>query len=386
MSKPKLILHIGHSKTGTTSLQNYFYRYSSDLLRSGYLYPTRKSVRNNHILLPAGFVKDAGFRLPNNLTYRDDFERYERDFQRFWNSLLEDVKINDPGTVILSCEWFFRDFSEISRVSLSEFLGEYFSSVTVVAYIRSPVADYLSRLAQSIRTANPIPTPHARQIRAVIEYYQGQFPGCVQVHPFDRQQLRGGDILHDFCSRYVPQVLPDIERRSLKSFNTSLPWPLLRGLRRLRELAQGNTGLCSYSTRARIDWAAEDYLRLHPGERRHDVCLQAGVEAFIRHSAVDYLWLKEQFGVEFPDLDYAQIESMHNPYEAGFALERIVDFSKCPEVAFPLERYLGNGPRLWMNCLALYLRVQSHRIFRMYLSDLWLLHKARVMLQRFKES
>lgn len=384
MHKPKLILHIGHSKTGTTSLQNYFYRYSADLLKFGYLYPTRKSVRNNHILLPAGFIKDAGLRLPNNLTYHDGFERFEQDFQRFWKALLEDVEVHDPDTVILSCEWYFIDFSKISRLSLNEFLGQYFSSVTVVAYIRSPVADYLSRLAQRIRTANPIPIPEARQIRAVIEYYQSQFPGCVQVHPFDRQQLRGGDILHDFCSRYVPQALPDIERLKLKSFNTSLPWPLLRELRRLRELAQVGAGLCSYSTRARIDWASKDYLRLNPEEKKNDVRLQADVEAFIRRSAVDYLWLKEQFGIEFPDLDYAQIESIPSPYETGFALERIVDFSKCPEVAFPLERYLGNGPGLWMNRLALFLRVQSHRIFRMYLSDSWLLCKARVMRQRFK--
>lgn len=386
MKKPKLILHVGHSKTGTTSLQNYLYRNSAELLKAGYLYPTRKSVRNNHILLSGGFLQATGCNLPHNLTYNNNFNLFEKDFKRFWNALMEDVEEHSPETVILSCEWYFTDFTKYSRISLCEFLGKYFSTVTLVAYIRSPAPDYLSRLAQRIRTANPVPVPGARQIRATIEYYQTQFPGCVQVHPFDRRQLRGGDILHDFISRYIPEALPAIAQLKHRPFNASLPWPLLRALQKIRELAQSGSGLCTYSTRARIDWAAADYLRLHPDEKKYDVRLQTDVEAYIRSSAVDYLWLKEQFGVEFPDLDYAQIESVPCPYAADIKLDRIVDFSQCPQNDFPLDRYLGNGPRLWITCMLLILRLKFHRVFRAYLRDTWLLSKIRTSFLRSQEA
>lgn len=369
MKKPALILHIGHGKTGTTSLQNYLYRNAIDFRRLGYLFPTRNSVRENHILLPAGFVRGEGFHIAHKQIYLNNFKRFERDFKRFWAALVADIDEFSPHTVILSAEQMFRDFSATSRIPLAEFLGEYFSDVTVVAYIRSPAPDYFSRLAQRLKTGSKVPDLAARKIRGVIEYYEGQFPDRVRLHPFDRQQMNAGDILQDFISRYVPEALSLVKKPNSKDANTSSPWPLLRGLRELRLRVQPNAEAPSFSTRARVSVAALDYNRLHPEKQKFDVRLLPDVEDFLQRSAVDHLWLRDRYGVVFSDLDYAQIDNPPSPFPADMPLDRIVDFTKCPQKAFPVERYLGNGAGFWVSYLYFFVRVEYSRIHRVFVHD-----------------
>jgi hypothetical protein len=385
MKKPKLILHVGHGKTGTTSLQHYLYNNSTELLDLGYLYPTKKSSRENHALLPAGFVQGEAFKTTNS-AYMDGFRRFEQDFQRFWKALLTDIERYSPHTVVLSAEQMFRDFSELSRISMANFLNQYFSSIEVVAYVRSPGPDYLSRLAQRAKTGNQFPELKARKIRKVLEFYEGQFPGCVQVRPFDRKQLLEGDIVNDFISRYLPEALPSLQQVKSSLANTSLPWPLLRGLRELRLRAQPKVATVSFSTKARLSVAAIDYARLHPKKQKYEVRLQPDVEDFIRCSAVDHLWLKERYGVVFADLDYTRIGIVQSPFSDDEPLERIVDFSKCPQESFPIERYLGNGPRFWLSYLYFYLRVEYSRLHRVYVHDSWLWRMKSTIFQRRRTS
>lgn len=365
--KPVLVLHIGHSKTGTTSLQQYLSKHAGQLLDQGYLFPTRRSIRESHLTLAAGFVMDKGFESYHNQIYNNDFQTFHRDFQRFWKQLGDDIATYSPHTVILSAEQMFRDFSEISRVPLAGLLAQYFSSVVVVAYIRSPVADYLSRVAQQIRAGYSVAPPAARQIRTVIEYYQQQFPGAVRVHPFDREQLLGGDIVQDFTARYMPTAVPVSDRGQALSANTSLPWALLIGLYQLRQRVQPEAGPPSLASRTRLYVATKQFLRVS-GQRRQDrVGLRPEVEDFIRRSAVDYLWLKEQFGVSFADLDYARIEPLPSPFPAVMPLEQIVDLSQCPPNRVPVERYLGNGLAFRAAYLFFVLRLKLARVYRIFL-------------------
>lgn len=382
MNKPKLILHIGHAKTGTTSLQDFFLKKSAQLLKLGYLYPTRRSPSANHIVLAAGFVRAAGFRTPHYLTYHDNFKLFERDFHRFWKALASDIQTYSPHTVILSSEWMFKDFSVISRLPMAEFLGQFFSSVKVVAYIRSPVPDYLSSLAQRIKTGYLIPNPSARKIRSIIEYYQQQFPNAVDLHPFDPQQLLGGDIRQDFLSRYVPEALSAMDLPRGSQANVSLPWPLLRGLQQLLLLAQKHAEPASIRTRARMSDATRDYFRQYPQGQNYPVRLQPEIEDFIRRSAVDHLWLKDQFGISFADLNYEQIETLVCPFELEDSLEEILDFSEYPRGAFPIDRYLGNGPAGWISYMLFNMRIKFYRLNRIYVQDSWLWRLKRAVGQR----
>jgi hypothetical protein len=364
--KPKLLLHIGHSKTGTTALQQYLAGHAQELLSHGYLYPTRGSVRVNHLTLPAGFVTPE-YNSYHRQIYHNDFSAYQRDFRRFWELLGNDIRRYSPHTVIISAEQLFRDFSDISRLPLSELLGQYFSDVQVIAYIRSPAPDYLSNIAQQIRAGFRVIPPRLRKIRRTIEYYQLQFPGCVALHPFDRQQLVGGDIVQDFISRYIPPAVSMLEVKKAGSANTSLPWPLLVGLEQIRRRAQPDLEAPSLATRARIYMAIKFYAWSPARKLESRVRLRPEVEDFIRRSAVEHLWLKQQFGIVFADLDYSVIESMTSPYTADVALEQLVDISTTPRDAVPVERYLGNGPLFWLGYPFFALRLWYARVYRVFL-------------------
>lgn len=386
MNKPKLILHIGHPKTGTTSLQNYLLKNSSELLKIGYLFPVRYSPSANHVILPAGFLKKEALWKFHSQFYRYLPTFYEGDFRRFWGALLEDIKRHAPHTVILSAEQLFKDYSELSHTSMGDFFKNYFSTVTVVSYVRSPVSDYFSRLAQRIRTGNPIPAPSCRPIREVISFYSSQFPGNVEVHPFDRKQLRGGDILQDFISRYIPPALPAVEGAKTRAFNSSLPWSLLRVLQQIRQIAQPDRESPSISTKARINQAIKDYLHLYPNEPVYKIGLKPEVVEYISRSAIDYLWLREQFGVEFSELDYAQIDTSLTPYASEVSLEKIIDFSNCPEVNFSIERYIDSGVGFNINKSLFYLKLNLQRISGIFLRDSWVRKVYRNISNNFKSN
>lgn len=384
MNKPKLILHIGHPKTGTTSLQNYLLKNSAELVKIGYLFPVRNAPSANHVILPAGFVKKEALWKSHSQFYRYLPKFYEGDFKRFWSALLKDIEEYSPHTVILSAEQLFKDYSALSHTSVGDFFRRYFSTVTVVAYVRSPVPDYFSRLAQRIRTGNPMPVPSFRPIRKVIEFYNNQFPGHVEVHAFDRKQLRGGDILQDFISRYIPPALPAVENAKVRSFNSSLPWSLLHNLQQIRQLTQPDAQPPSLSTRARVYQAIKDYLRLYPSEPKYEIGLRPDVVEYISRSAIDHLWLREQFGVEFSDLDYAQIMPLANPYTSDVSLEQIVDFSNCPDTGFSVERYLDNGIGFRLTKFLFSLRLNYQRILGVYLRDSWLRKIHKIISNNFR--
>jgi len=304
----KLILHIGSGKTGTTSIQNFFVRNAEKLEKLGVLYPVKKSVAANHILLAAGFVNYNSIPIPHNRFYLDDYEKYKNDFIRFKRALDSDIKRVKPDVLVLSAEQLFRDFSENSEISLSDFLEPYFDEIKVVAYVREPIGDYASRMSQRMRTGVKIFPPHVRNIRRVLEYYESQFPGCVHVNAFERNQLIDGDVVVDFVSKYIPSVLNILKTNMLPSYNESLPTHLLFKLYEERLAFQPDGNRPNIDTVALISAMSRSYAESQPLEKNSKLKLKPQVEAYLQASAMDYLWLRSKYGVIFSNLDYEQIK------------------------------------------------------------------------------
>jgi len=304
----KLILHIGSGKTGTTSIQNFFVRNAEKLEKLGVLYPVKKSVAANHILLAAGFVNYNSIAIPHNRFYLDDYEKYKNDFIRFKRALDSDIKRVKPDVLVLSAEQLFRDFSENSEISLSDFLEPYFDEIKVVAYVREPIGDYASRMSQRMRTGVKILPPHVRNIRRVLEYYESQFPGCVHVNAFERNQLIDGDVVVDFVSKYIPSVLNILKTNMLPSYNESLPTHLLFKLYEERLAFQPDGNRPNIDTVALISAMSRSYAESQPLEKNSKLKLKPQVETYLQASAMDYLWLRSKYGVIFSNLDYEQIK------------------------------------------------------------------------------
>lgn len=324
----RLILHIGSSKTGTTTIQQFFCRNQRLLLKQGILYPVRMSHTAHHVLMPASFVQKEKYNLPNNRFYMNNSDRFWSSFRAFWSSLMDDINKHKPHTVILSAETLFHDFSTISNRSFSEFLGQYFDDIQVIAYIRSPAPDYKSRVAQQIRTAKKILPPQVRPIKKIIEYFESEFPGKVRLYPFEKKQLIKGNVLKDFLVRNLPEALSLMGDRDAQFKNVALPPMLLQRLQRLRLSVQPKGTLPNISTNALVVWYsdmwAKNYKELAGSESME---LKFEIKEYLQNSAIDYKWLRDKYSVNFNDLDYSKIEEKNNPFEKLNLLEDIFDLN-----------------------------------------------------------
>lgn len=374
----KLVLHIGTPKTGTTSIQNFFSKCSSELQELGILFPVERSVRQNHILFMGGFVREDGFNIPHNNIYMGSFKRYKSDFEMFWCSVVRCANKSSVNTVIISAEQLFRDFNGLSAVELKDFVFKYFDSVQVVAYVRSPVSDYTSKIAQKIRVGREFSYPRSRSLRKVLEYYESQFPGCVNVNAFARDQLLGGDVVEDFVSRYVPEARGLLVRYNQPFYNTSLPEPLLIKMQDVRIQLQSDGVYPTVKTRALVESIAHQYMCLPKAQRsQKNLVLKPEVADFLRRSAVDYRWLLDTYGLRFSDLDYSQIAEIENPYVSAKHLRDVVEVdveqsAKLHDFGLPASA-LRRG---WI-VVRFVTRMQAGRIYRLYLRDSWLLKTRR---------
>lgn len=384
MYKPKLILHIGHSKTGTTTIQNFCVRNHDALLQLGYLYPIKASPRPNHILLPAGFLKPEYLRVRPDQVYRGKVGWFIQEYQRFINSLISDIELYRPHTVILSAEQLFEDYSGKSKKGLSDFLSDYFSEVKVVVYVRSFVKDYLSRISQYIRTGILSIQPKVRDLRAVLEYYEAQFPGQLEVQPFEHRQLVDGDVLHDFLANYVPEAASLLKDYRYKSANMALPWGLLQALRQIRLDVQPEGDMPKLQTRMLITMLKREYLSSN-SKVQHSVKLKQEIEQQLWAMASDYLWLRNHYGIVFKDLDYSllPIESVQvKKYEKTIKLEDIVDLNS-EDIPRPrYDWYLNRGIKYYLNYSLFIVHLHKKRILNLYFRKQILL--VRKIIDRYR--
>ena len=304
----QLLLHIGSGKTGTTSIQHFFCRNHYELKKLGILYPINKSITPNHILLTPGFVKYDSIRPPHYRFYMDNFRKYKNDFHRFKHHLDKDIKKFKPKILIFSVEQLFRDFGDVSEKNIAEFLKPYFSEIKVIAYIRDPVGDYISRASQRMRTGTIIPSPGVRNIRSVLEYYESQFPKCVYVNAFEKKQLIGGDVVNDFLSKFLPQALFLYKKYNKKISNESLSSDLLFKLNQERLKIQPHAERPTISTIAWLAKIRRTHIMQGINERKNKLILKPKVKKYIEESAKDYLWLKEKYAINFSMIDYSKIK------------------------------------------------------------------------------
>lgn len=367
MHKPKLILHIGHGKTGTTSIQNFFVKKNKDLLKRGYLYPIRHSPRNNHVVLRAAFLKTEYMAVHDHEVYGGNTAWFKKDAHVFFKSLGEDIEYFKPHTVILSAEQMFRDFSLSSKISLADFLSSYFSDVLIVAYIKSPIAAYLSQVSQLIRTGVNSLSLKNRPIKDVIKYYERLFPGKVKLHAFERQQLVQGDVLYDFLTRYVPDALSLLKGTRNAHANISLSWSLLLMLRKLRMQVQPKGKAPLMQTRALLAWAA--HKKKYSLQSNIKPKLKVEVSDYLVQTAIDFLWLRETYGIVFSDIDYEIIGStpvFTDDMLKKIDIDNILDVSAIDTIEIDVEWYQKKGIVYYMAYFLFVLRLRWKRISNLY--------------------
>ncbi|MDV7141406.1 hypothetical protein R3X27_01790 [Tropicimonas sp. TH_r6] len=135
MTKRKIILHVGQSKAGSTSIQNYLEQQHDRLAEQGVLFPTSVLARQN----PFDKERTPGHRKLLTDIENGDVSAFEAEVAR-----------HDPHTLILSVEGLFSDMPADTLHMLRTFFAD--DDIELVAVLR-PQLDWLrSRYVEDVVT------------------------------------------------------------------------------------------------------------------------------------------------------------------------------------------------------------------------------------------
>ncbi|HET56330.1 MAG TPA: hypothetical protein ENN33_14100, partial [Ignavibacteria bacterium] len=154
-TKPKLYLHAGCGKTGTTAIQGFLYDNRNILLNKGFLYPKTGLVEDGSHHQLATILCDIDMRNTNK------FKIISKE------SILEELaqEIKEHESVLISSELFAQQWSK-----LSDFFINMWSEIYVIFYIRDrcDLAEslYNQWVKESIETC-----PYIDEIHDIPKYY-----------------------------------------------------------------------------------------------------------------------------------------------------------------------------------------------------------------------
>lgn len=198
------IVHIGSPKAGSTTLQRALRINHEALAAQGIMFwePDGRLGPSARILANR-FTKPTKPLLPRErLNFASREEATARSLQ-CWAELAEKVRDERPAVTVLSSEALF---AVKPPAKVLDALGEIFDTVTIMAYMRDPVALYRSALDQIIRDGARLaqlwlpdgfsfPSPGS-----LLRYANALGRERVVVRNFSRDNLAGGDLITDFAA------------------------------------------------------------------------------------------------------------------------------------------------------------------------------------------
>ena len=216
----QLILHIGTTKTGSTSIQYAMHAARAFLPSQGVYYPdTDTDVR--HTLMATAFASTPIAMNPRNQIWggRDPQKvvaEYLQSFKREMENLPPEIT-----RVVMSAEQFshwIRDADDIQR--LHDTLAPHFDDIKVVVYLRRQDGHYASNYAQLIRLGRVDP-PDMKQLSPFWHDYDytdligrwaasfGEAAMCPRI--FERVPGRKFDVVAEFLDLCGVVLPPDLD-------------------------------------------------------------------------------------------------------------------------------------------------------------------------------
>lgn len=223
--KPKIILHVGCEKTGSTSIQYECSGSYNTLLDMGVLFP-RTIGFPTHIHLTAcalGGRPDHPIRNILGVKTESKFDRFvgitKENFAR-------EIETTNPKTIVISDEHINAHLFSRDLLNNYKEICERFGEISkVIIYLRRQDEFRLSLFSEAIKSGvvsrfdvwNPLPTfesiPYRFNYFKILENLSAVF-GSTKVHPviFDRKKFRNHDVVSDFLERLD---LPSMEHLNL---------------------------------------------------------------------------------------------------------------------------------------------------------------------------
>ena len=306
----RLLLHIGHPKTGTTALQSVLSANAKKLLdEASILYPTRTtpSEHKHAFAIPwlLGLENEAIRRRG-----RCKNEQLKELSKRYWESLVQEVRDTTPERLILSAEgfWILRKASEEKISFFRDAINSIASEASVAGYLKSPASYFTSMINQKLRNYRQVLLPRPNYYRSAIQAWESIGFNHYSWRIFDRSQLNNGDIIADFCTHHLPTTFQaeSLSREGVEQANSSVS---NEALIILEEIAQERPILRENiydHRRSKVVDILRDADQSVGGQCRPSLTEQA--KATIIRRSQDLDWLRER-GLTFPDVDPALINT-----------------------------------------------------------------------------
>lgn len=312
--KPKLILHMGMPKTGSTSLQYFLRQNEKALLRQGILYPRVKANSLNHNFLTLPFKEEGVFE-PRTYSHVSRSPELElRIFHQALTTIKKKVKKYQPHTVILSSEILFNAVQKTGKHKLLvEYLSEITDDIQPVFYIRKPSDFYKSAVIQMVKASSIIPTPKGIKFRAGIEGMSRAIQSHPIVRKFDKASLLGRSITNDFISLFSEPKLYDF---NIKNKNESLSAESMSVIQQFRQhIFPSENDKFNHATNKLLSQLRRVETKL---KYQRPSKLRESVKVYVDSSSIDLIWLKDEQGIEFSGIDYALIEATGSEFQVSY--------------------------------------------------------------------
>lgn len=339
----KILLHMGQGKTGTTALQRALYGAAPGLLRPrGILYPRWPGPGTiaHHLLVP--LCEDPTRLPPWSLQAMGGPLAAAEMAWAAWNATCDEVEATRPSVLLLSSEFLVHQTGAAAKARLAETLAELSGDIRPILYVRDPVAHYRARLQEWLKTeSRPLP-PTRLPLREAIEETEAAFGRPPDLVLYDRAALTGGDIVADFCSRFLSDRLSPADLPG-QTANPGLSAEALVLLAQLR--AEGG------GTQAAARRAARHIQRLtgldlaDPPSR--PLTLRPDVADAALRAATCHRWLVETGRLRIPGLDLARIDGAAVPAPLRSAAPESLfshDPARLARLRAALAPYLGAPP------------------------------------------
>ncbi len=321
--QPRLILHVGTPKAGSTALQKSLARRSAELAEQGIFYPTHDGVAHHVLTVPLDFAGNSQRGVAQRFGFDEATAR--QAFDEFWGRLETDIAARGPETVILSSEFLFARAKGPAFDAFAAQLRSAFSDVEVVVYFRQPSKFLASKVSQDVKRSSTLPPLAPYTFRAPLTAWLSAFPDRVRIMLYERARLRDGDIAADFFDRVLS--LPFVPEPAGGQFNTAFSAEASQALQDFqRRTEPDKDGLLTNRKKVFREALRRADKRV-PGHR--SPVLRKDIADYIDASAIDLKWLSETFGLTFEGLDYSRLDANAAPPARDFT--DILDYLQIDE-------------------------------------------------------
>ena len=188
-------LHFGMPKTGTTSIQHSLHRFENDKIVYAKFAETHHSTGLQILFSESGLP----YHQPTHGVI-DIKRRSEILKQRYKKRL--NVAVSGDRDMILSSELIIDRLTTAELTTLRDYLAQHFDQIRAIAYIRPFQSSAASGWQQRIKSGsfdfNVGTTRYQKRIEPFFSLFGRE---NVQLVPFVRSQLIGGDVVIDFMTR-----------------------------------------------------------------------------------------------------------------------------------------------------------------------------------------